>query len=82
MRQPTIGGVCREGIEVLLLTDAVDEFWIRCWNLRGERQIATRAGADLDKIETDIEKDSVKMRISPEGKSTPLSQVQTYPNGK
>ena len=61
-RSPQLEGFAAKGIEVLLLTDAVDEFWIPAVGIYEGKPFksVTRAGADLDKIETDIEKDSVK----------------------
>ncbi|MEC7944112.1 MAG: molecular chaperone HtpG [Pseudomonadota bacterium] len=61
-RSPQLEGFAAKGIEVLLLTDAVDEFWIPAVGIYEGKPFksATRAGADLDKIETDIEEDSVK----------------------
>ena len=68
-RSPQLEGFAAKGIEVLLLTDAVDEFWIPAVGIYEGKPFksVTRAGSDLDKIETDIEKDPVKDEVnSPE----------------
>ena len=51
-RSPQLEGFAAKGIEVLLLTDAVDDFWIpTVGEYEGKPfKSATRAGADLDKI--------------------------------
>ena len=61
-RSPQLEGFAAKGIEVLLLTDAVDEFWIPAVGFYEGKPFksATRAGADLDKIETDVELASEK----------------------
>lgn len=52
-KSPQLEGFAAKGIEVLLLTDAVDEFWLPAVNAFEEKPFksATRAGADLEKIE-------------------------------
>lgn len=68
-QSPQLEGFAAKGIEVLLLTDAVDEFWIPAVGIYEGKPFksVTRAGSDLDKIETDIEKDPVKDEVnSPE----------------
>ena len=51
-RSPQLEGFVARGIEVLLLTDPVDEFWIPAVNIFEEKPLksATRAGADLSDI--------------------------------
>ncbi len=51
-RSPQLEGFRAKGVEVLLMTDAVDEFWIPSFGPFEEKEFksATRAGADLDKI--------------------------------
>ena len=51
-RSPQLEGFAARGIEVLLLTDPVDEFWIPSVGEFGEKTLksATRAGADLSEI--------------------------------
>ena len=59
-----------KGIEVLLLTDAVDEFWIPAVGIYEGKPFksATEQAQTSDKIETDIEKDSVKDEDNSPGK--------------
>jgi molecular chaperone HtpG len=51
-RSPQLEGFASRGIEVLLLTDPVDEFWIPAVGAFSEKPFrsVTRGGADLDKI--------------------------------
>jgi molecular chaperone HtpG len=51
-RSPQLEGFRAKGVEVLLMTDAVDEFWIPSYGAYEEKEFksATRAGADLDRI--------------------------------
>lgn len=52
MRSPQLEGFRARGIEVLLLTDPVDEFWMPALRefKKKEFKSVTRGGADLDKI--------------------------------
>jgi len=58
-RSPQLEGFAVKGIEVLLLTDAVDDFWIpSVGEYEGKPfKSATRAGADLDKISSEKDED-------------------------
>ncbi|MGB0630318.1 MAG: molecular chaperone HtpG [Alphaproteobacteria bacterium] len=71
-RSPQLEGFAAKGIEVLLLTDAVDDFWIpSVGEYEGKPfKSATRAGADLDKIAADTEDDAKDAEEKPfdEGK--------------
>jgi molecular chaperone HtpG len=51
-RSPQLEGFAARGLEVLLLTDPVDEFWIPAVGAFSEKPFrsVTRGGADLDKI--------------------------------
>src|SRR5437870_1167160 len=51
-KSPQLEGFRARGVEVLLLTDPIDEFWITAIGTYGEKPFksATRGGADLDKI--------------------------------
>jgi molecular chaperone HtpG len=51
-RSPQLEGFRARGIEVLLLTDPIDEFWVPAIGTYKEKPFksATRGGADLDKI--------------------------------
>ena len=55
-KSPQLEGFDAKGIEVLLLTDAVDEFWLPAvGDFEGKPfKSATRAGADLDKVVKEI----------------------------
>ncbi len=59
-RSPQLEGFVAKGIEVLLLTDAVDDFWIPSVGEYDGKPFksATRAGADLDKISASTADDS------------------------
>lgn len=52
-RSPHLEGFRKKGIEVLLLTDAVDDFWLQAHGEFDGKQLksVTRGGADLSKIE-------------------------------
>ena len=54
---PQLEGFAARGIEVLLLTDPVDEFWLPAVGLFEEKPLrsVTAGGIDLGKIETDAE---------------------------
>ena len=51
-KSPQLEGFVAKGVEVLLMTDAIDEFWIPALGAYQEKAFksATRGGADLDKI--------------------------------
>ncbi len=51
-RSPQLEGFRARGVEVLLLTDPIDEFWVPAIGTYKEKPFksATRGGADLDKI--------------------------------
>jgi molecular chaperone HtpG len=51
-KSPQLEGFAERGVEVLLLTDPVDEFWIPAVGQFQEKPLksVTRGGADLDKI--------------------------------
>ncbi len=69
-RSPQLEGFAAKGIEVLLLTDPIDDFWLSSvGEYEGKAfQSVTRAGADLDAIEAEAsdEEDKVE-RESLEG---------------
>ena len=60
-RSPQLEGFRAKGIEVLLLTDPIDEFWMPSVGAYKEKEFksATRGGADLDKFKSD-DKDANK----------------------
>ena len=51
-KSPQLEGFRARGVEVLLLTDPIDEFWVSAIGTYGEKPFksATRGAADLDKI--------------------------------
>ena len=51
-KSPQLEGFVAKEVEVLLMTDAIDEFWIPALGVYEEKPFksATRGGADLDKI--------------------------------
>lgn len=63
---PQLEGFAKKGVEVLLLTDPVDDFWLQSRPDFDEKPFksVTRGGADLDKIggedKTDTDKDDEK----------------------
>ena len=61
-QSPQLEGFKAKGVEVLLLTDPVDEFWVSSVGLYEEKPLksATRGGADLTSIESDKKKSSKK----------------------
>jgi molecular chaperone HtpG len=68
-KSPQLEGFAAKGIEVLLLTDAVDEFWLPALGeFEGKLfRSATRAGTDLEKIDGDksdvVEKNSKDQNV-------------------
>jgi molecular chaperone HtpG len=55
-RSPQLEGFRARGVEVLLLTDPIDEFWLPAVGTYKEKPFksATRGGVDLDKIEQPV----------------------------
>src|SRR5213082_821850 len=58
-KSPQLEGFRARGVEVLLLTDPIDEFWMTAIGAYTEKPFksATRGGADLDKITSPDEKE-------------------------
>ncbi len=70
---PQLEGFAARGVNVLLLTDPIDEFWIQTYNEHKGKKIVSvmHAGADLEKIkienepnEQPIDKDKEKLLIN------------------
>ena len=71
-------GFKSKGVEVLLMTDPVDDFWIpSVGEYEGkEFKSATRAGADLDKIGKDGKKDKKKDDAKDTDKSKAAGEIE------
>jgi molecular chaperone HtpG len=67
-RSPQIEGFRAKGVEVLLLTDPVDEFWLSAVAAFQDKPFksVTRGGADLDKIQAAAAKESDPEAAEPE----------------
>ncbi len=67
-RSPHLEGFKARGIEVLLLTDTVDDFWPGAVGSYEEKAFksATRAGQDLDKIAPEDKKEEKKKEEAPQ----------------
>jgi molecular chaperone HtpG len=72
---PQLEGFKAKGIEVLLLVDPIDEFWLPAVEKFADKPFksATRGGVDLSKIKTDAAKDS-------EAKDKPEDKKDEAPN--
>ncbi len=68
-KSPQLEGFAARGIEVLLLADPVDEFWIPAVGVFDGKTLksATRGGADLDKIELPADKKKATAEPQPAG---------------
>jgi len=71
---PHLEGFLARGIEVLLLTDSIDEFWPSIAHDYEGKQLrsVTRAGEDLAKIKPEEGKDKEKPEAAPEGEVSNL----------
>jgi molecular chaperone HtpG len=69
LRSPQLEGYRAKGVEVLLLTDAVDEFWIpHVGEYEGKRlKSVTRGGADLSKVKGEDKAEDKPREAVPEG---------------
>jgi molecular chaperone HtpG len=68
-KSPQLEGFRARGIEVLLLTDPVDEFWMPSVGEYQSKEFksVTRGSADLDKIAPEEKKDGASAEEKPEG---------------
>jgi molecular chaperone HtpG len=66
-KSPQLEGFRARGVEVLLLTDPIDEFWVPAIGSYKEKPFksATRGGLDLDKIELADKKDAADKPAPP-----------------
>jgi molecular chaperone HtpG len=73
-RSPHLEGFKARGIEVLLLTDSIDEFWPSvAHDYEGKPlRSVTRSSADLDKLPLERDKDEQAEPVAPEGEITTL----------
>ncbi|HTJ62460.1 MAG TPA: molecular chaperone HtpG [Alphaproteobacteria bacterium] len=73
-KSPHLEGFAARGIEVLLLTDSIDEFWPSvAFDYEGKPlRSVTRAGADLDKVPLSEDKAETAEPVAPEGEVTSL----------
>lgn len=70
-QSPQLEGFRAKGVEVLLLSDPVDEFWVTSVGTYQEKSFksATRGGADLDKVTKDKSDDKKKDKKDDKKKS-------------
>jgi molecular chaperone HtpG len=76
-KSPQLEGFRARGVEVLLLTDPIDEFWVSSVATYKEKPFksATRGGIDLDKITAPEEKDATENKPEPPAKLASLIAI-------
>ncbi|HEX3885093.1 MAG TPA: molecular chaperone HtpG [Stellaceae bacterium] len=76
-KSPQLEGFRAKGVEVLLLTDAIDEFWMPAVGTYKEKPFksATRGGADLAKIEAGDDKKDEAEKPEPPAKLASLIAI-------
>jgi len=76
-KSPQIEGFRARGVEVLLLTDPIDEFWVASVGTYKEKAFksATRGGVDLDKIEAPEDKKDAAEKPEPPPKLASLIAI-------
>jgi molecular chaperone HtpG len=79
-RSPQIEGFRAKGIEVLLLTDPVDEFWLSAVGAFQDKPFksVTRGGADLEKIQAETAKDDDDKTTEPEDTPPALDALVAF----
>jgi molecular chaperone HtpG len=78
MKSPQLEGYRAKGVEVLVLTDPVDEFWLPSVGKFKEHEFksVTRGGADLAEIEADTEKPDAQKQESPANTSSLIAMLK------
>jgi len=76
-KSPQLEGFRARGVEVLLLTDPIDEFWVPSVATYKDKPFksATRGGADLDKIAPPADKPDAAARPEPPAKLASLIAI-------
>ena len=76
-KSPQLEGFRARGVEVLLLTDPIDEFWVNSVATYQEKPFksATRGGADLDKITPPEDKQQAADKPAPPAKLASLIAI-------
>lgn len=77
-QSPHLEGFRAKGVEVLLLSDQVDEFWLQhVTEFEGKPfKSITRGAADLDKIESETETDNDKDEADSEGLTALIASIK------
>jgi molecular chaperone HtpG len=76
-KSPQLEGFHARGVEVLLLTDPIDEFWVPAIATYKEKPFksATRGGVDLDKIEAPEDQKDAAAKPEPPAKLSSLIAI-------
>jgi molecular chaperone HtpG len=76
-KSPQLEGFRARGVEVLLLTDPIDEFWVTAIGTFKEKPFksATRGGVDLNKIETSEDEKKEAEKPEPPAKLSSLIAI-------
>jgi molecular chaperone HtpG len=76
-RSPQLEGFRARGVEVLLLTDPIDEFWVPAVGTYKDKKFksATRGALDLDKVAPPEEKEAAEDKPAPPAKLASLIAI-------